>query len=103
MAIDNLNLNGITGVSGILKDIGTTKNVASGGESFGDMLSKAIGEVNDYQVESEDLNNMLAIGEVENLHDVSIAAQKAELTLNLAIEVRNKIVDAYKEIMRLQF
>jgi flagellar hook-basal body complex protein FliE len=44
----------------------------------------------------------LATGEVENIHEVFVASQKAELTLNMAIEVKNKVVEAYKEIMRLQ-
>lgn len=73
------------------------------GQKFGDILTKAIDDVNSAQVESEKMGQLLAIGEIDNLHDVQIAGQKAELTLNLMVEVRNKIVDAYNEIQRMQF
>lgn len=103
MAIDKLNLNGTSGISDLIKEINLDKSDSSDNINFSEILNKAIGDVNDAQVENNEVNNLLAIGEIDNLHDASIAAQKAELTLNLAIEVRNKIVDAYKEIMRLQF
>ncbi len=82
--------------SDLIKPVETTQN-------FGDVLSKAIGEVNGAQVESANMGRLLAIGEIDNLHDVKIAGQKAELTLNLMVEVRNKILDAYNEIQRIQF
>ncbi len=72
-------------------------------QKFGDILIKAIDDVNSTQVESQKMGQLLAIGEIDNLHDVKIAGQKAELTLNLMVEVRNKIVDAYNEIQRMQF
>lgn len=82
--------------SNLVKTVDTTQN-------FGAILSKAIDEVNSAQVESEKMGHLLAIGEIDNLHDVQIAGQKAELTLNLMVEVRNKILDAYNEINRIQF
>lgn len=72
-------------------------------QNFGDLLSKAIDEVNKAQVESEHMGHLLATGQIDNLHDVKIAGQKAELTLSLMVEVRNKILDAYNEIQRIQF
>lgn len=72
-------------------------------QKFGDILTKAIDDVNSFQVESQKMGQLLAVGEIDNLHDVKIAGQKAELTLNLMVEVRNKIVDAYNEIQRMQF
>lgn len=72
-------------------------------EKFGDILTRAIDDVNSAQVDSQKMGQLLAIGEIDNLHDVQIAGQKAELTLNLMVEVRNKIVDAYNEIQRMQF
>jgi len=103
MAIDKLNLNGASGISDLIKEINSNKIDSNDNTNFGELLSRAIGDVNNAQIENERVNNLLAIGEIDNLHDASIAAQKAELTLNLAIEVRNKIVEAYKEIMRMQF
>jgi len=82
--------------SDLVKPIETTQN-------FGAILSKAVGEVNSSQVDSRKMGQLLAVGEIDNLHDVQIAGQKAELTLNLMVEVRNKILDAYNEINRIQF
>ncbi len=73
-----------------------------GQTNFSKILKDAIYEVNDQQIKSEVMNQKLAIGEVDNLHDVVIASEKAELALNLTIEIRNKLVDAYNELMRMQ-
>jgi|LGVF01.1.fsa_nt_gb flagellar hook-basal body complex protein FliE len=70
--------------------------------NFSEMLNDAINKVNDEQINADNMGELLAAGEVENVHEVMIAAQKAELTLNLAIEIKSKIMDAYKEIMRMQ-
>jgi flagellar hook-basal body complex protein FliE len=70
--------------------------------SFGDYLKNSIDEVNRLQVESQNYKNLLAIGEVDNLHDVMIAAEKANIALQLTMSIRNKVVDAYREIMRMQ-
>ncbi len=71
-------------------------------KSFGDILNNAINEVDAAEKNSIDMINKLATGEVDNIHEVFIASQKADLTLNMAIEVKNRVVEAYKEIMRLQ-
>ncbi|MEA1976202.1 MAG: flagellar hook-basal body complex protein FliE [Bacillota bacterium] len=70
--------------------------------NFSEMLNDAINKVNDEQIKADNMGELLAAGEVENVHEVMIAAQKAELTLNLAIEIKSKVMDAYKEIMRMQ-
>ncbi len=70
--------------------------------SFGDYLKDALDKVNDLQVQSEEYKKLSATGELDNLHDVSIAAEKAGIALDLLLSVRNKVVEAYKEIMRIQ-
>jgi flagellar hook-basal body complex protein FliE len=70
--------------------------------NFGDFLKNAVNEVNNMQIESENYKQKLAIGEVDNLHDLSIATEKANVSLQVVMSVRNKIVEAYKEIMRIQ-
>lgn len=77
------------------------KSTSTEGIDFKDILADAMDEVNTAQLNSEKMDEMLAIGEVENLHEVTIAAQKAELTLSLAVEVKNRLVEAYQEIMRV--
>ena len=70
--------------------------------SFGDLLSNALDKVNEMQLESQEYKKMLAVGEVDNLHDVTIAADKADTALQVVMAVRGKVVEAYKEIMRIQ-
>lgn len=71
-------------------------------ESFKSTLSKAINNVNDLQNASSQKTERLAKGEINDLHDVMITGQKASITLQATLEVRNKVVEAYQEIMRMQ-
>lgn len=69
---------------------------------FSSFLVEAIKDVNRSQKSSEDYKKMLSIGELDNLHDLTIASEKADIALQVTLGIRNKIVDAYKEIMRIQ-
>ena len=69
--------------------------------SFSTYLSEALNTVNNYQGQSDKLTTKLVNGEDVNIEEVMIAAQKASVTLNLTMEVRNKAVEAYQEIMRM--
>lgn len=70
--------------------------------SFKTALKEAIQDVNQLQQESAAKTEMLANGSIDNLHDVMITGQKASITLQATIEVRNKVIEAYQEIMRMQ-
>ncbi|CUA80114.1 flagellar hook-basal body complex protein FliE [Anoxybacillus suryakundensis] len=70
--------------------------------AFSQFLKEAIHEVNKQQIESDQLTTKLAKGENVDLHNVMIASQKASVSLQLAIEVRNKVIEAYQEVMRMQ-
>jgi len=78
--------------------INQTENKAS----FADSLKQAIDQVNKSQVESDKMTEALATGANVELHDVMISAQKASVTMTLAVEVRNKAIEAYQEMMRMQ-
>lgn len=69
---------------------------------FGDLLKKAVDEVNTLQQQSGDLKTKLVTGEIEDIHQVMIAAEKANLAFQLTMQIRNKVIDAYQEIMRMQ-
>ncbi len=69
--------------------------------SFADFLNTAISQVNDLQLQSESLNTALAAGKTDNIHQVMVAAEKAEIALQFTLQVRNKILEAYQEIMRM--
>ena len=70
---------------------------------FLDKFQTAIDEVDALGKESERLTQDAVLGRVENLHDVMIAAEKAKTAMNLTLEVRGKVIEAYKEIMRMNF
>jgi flagellar hook-basal body complex protein FliE len=68
------------------------------GETFAEVLR----EVNALQLRADDLVGRLAAGQIENVHDVMIAQQEAAVALRLLQEVRDKLVAAYQELMRMQ-
>ena len=70
-------------------------------QNFATTLKDAIAKVNDQQIQSDELTNKLINGEDVELHEVMIGAQKASITLNATIEIRNKAVEAYQEMMRM--
>jgi flagellar hook-basal body complex protein FliE len=70
-------------------------------QSFADFLKKSINEVNNSKIQSDRLTEKLARGEDVDLHQVMIASQKASITMQTTMEVRNKVVEAYQEIMRM--
>jgi flagellar hook-basal body complex protein FliE len=71
------------------------------GESFDNILKKFVTDVNSLQIQADELQNKLATGEVTDIHDVMIAVEKANLSMELMLEIRNKIIEAYQEIMRM--
>lgn len=70
--------------------------------SFSKVLTKAIDELNDTQVKADKAVAELATGQVTDLHQAAIAIGKAETSMNLMLEIRNKAISAYKEISRTQ-
>jgi flagellar hook-basal body complex protein FliE len=81
--------------------LGQENNVASG-DSFANILKNAIGEVNQNQVKAYDAMEGIATGKVPNLQEAVQRIEEAELSLKLALEVKNKAINAYKEIMKMQ-
>jgi flagellar hook-basal body complex protein FliE len=71
-------------------------------KSFQNMLNDAIGEVNKEQVEGYKAMQGIATGKVTNLQEAVQQIEEAELSMKLALETKNKAVNAYKEIMRMQ-
>src|SRR6056297_216460 len=69
---------------------------------FQKILNDAIKNVNVQQKDAIQAEDDFAAGKISNIHDVIIRAEKAAMSLTMTMEVRNKIVDAYKEIMRMQ-
>ncbi|MBX9769565.1 MAG: flagellar hook-basal body complex protein FliE [Bdellovibrionales bacterium] len=72
------------------------------GASFSDTLKDAIHSVNDLQKDADTKVQNLATGKSQNLHETMIATEKADIALRLMVQVRNKIIDAYQEVMKMQ-
>lgn len=75
---------------------------SSEGKTFADTLKDAVGSVNELSKESDVQMQRLATGETKNIPEVMIAAEKASVAFKLLTQVRNKVVDAYQEVMKMQ-
>ena len=74
----------------------------SGGAEFKSAFAEAIAKVESFQQNAGASVDRFLTGEGEELHRVALAAQQAELSFQLFLQVRNKIVSAYQEVMRMQ-
>lgn len=72
------------------------------GPSFSDFLNQAMEEVNAQQVQADGMTALAAAGQAPDLHSVMIATEKATISFQLGVQVRNKALEAYQEIMRMQ-
>jgi flagellar hook-basal body complex protein FliE len=78
------------------------KPIKENAENFGSYLKDALKKVNASQLEANDLVHGFTIGQDVDLHEVVLAMEKADLTLQLTIQIKNKIIEAYQELMRMQ-
>lgn len=69
---------------------------------FSNTLKAAIENVNEMQKVSDKKTEAFASGNIDDLHQVMIAAQKASITLETTVQIQKKAIDAYNEIMRMQ-
>jgi len=72
------------------------------GAGFGQMLDGLVGTVSGKQAEAADLTRRVLTGETDQLHQSVIAMQEASVAFGLMVEVRNKLVESYQELMRMQ-
>jgi flagellar hook-basal body complex protein FliE len=71
-----------------------------GNVSFAETLGQALGAVDKMQVQADDQASKVAMGG-GNLHEMSLSLEKADISMRLAVKVRNKLVEAHNEIMRM--
>lgn len=72
------------------------------GVGFIDMLAKTLDRVNQDQIEADHSIKNLVAGRSKNIHETMLTVERADLSLKLMMQVRNKLLDAYREIMRMQ-
>ncbi len=92
------------GIEGANKSAGLKKLTGenNSGASFKDTMGGFVDDVNNMQVKADTAIEDFATGKAENIHEVMISMQKAEMSFKFLMQTRNKLVDAYKEVMRLQ-
>ncbi|MBK1971712.1 flagellar hook-basal body complex protein FliE [Campylobacter sp. TTU-622] len=95
--INDLRLNTISNNN--LSDNKTSNNI---GDEFSKLLKNEINSLNKTQEDAEAAMTDIATGEVKDLHQAAIAITKAESSMKFMLEVRNKAINAYKEITRTQ-
>lgn len=69
--------------------------------SFPDIFKEMVNNTNDLQSQATEIAERFMVGEVTDIHEVMIAAEEAGVALELVMEVRNKLVEAYQEMMRM--
>ena len=86
----------------------STPNISSGdgaqkaGTDFAKFLNDALGQVDALQTKADAASLQLATGKVQDLSEVMVALEKASLSLSLTVSVRDKVLDAYNQVMRMQ-
>lgn len=75
---------------------------AETGKTFGDFLKDSLTQVNSLQQDANVAMEKLASGESQNLHETLLAVEKAEVSFKMMNQIRTKVIDAYREIMKMQ-
>lgn len=102
-----MNINQFIPTSSVLSNsssIGSSGNASTTGGSvdFSSILKEKLGEVNDKQVSADDLTTQFIQGKDVDVHQVMLATSEAQMSLDMAVQVRNKIVEAYQELNKMQ-
>ncbi|MDD6055265.1 MAG: flagellar hook-basal body complex protein FliE [Helicobacter sp.] len=82
--------------------IAPNHNLSQPQKTFGSMLKDAVDEVNAYQKTTEQAMADMATGQIKDLHQAAVVIGKAENSMKLMLEVRNKAISAYKELIKTQ-
>jgi flagellar hook-basal body complex protein FliE len=80
---------------------GAASGAADQGQSFLEHLKQGVEEVNGMQNTADKMSMELATGKTGNIHETMLAATQAELSFNLMVQIRNKALEAYSEVMRM--
>ena len=92
----------LTPGSGVSSSAASGSQGAAEGSSFGDLLQQALKEVNAAQTGSEQEARNLMSGEATDMHTAILAVQKADVSFQMMMAVRSKLVDAYRAVMQMQ-
>jgi flagellar hook-basal body complex protein FliE len=101
-SFSDVNQNSLLG--SVMGNAAVSKNQQSdfNGESFAQVLKQSVSEVNNSQVQAYNAMEDIATGKVQNLQEAVQKIEEAELSLKLGLEVKNKALSAYKQVMAMQ-
>jgi flagellar hook-basal body complex protein FliE len=105
LSLENLSQSLQIGDGNKLIEMGNSRQAAadkSGGTSFADILKNSFEQVNEHQSQADQAIRELVAGRSKNIHETMLAIERADSSLKLMMQVRNKVLDAYREIMRMQ-
>ncbi|KQX69194.1 MULTISPECIES: flagellar hook-basal body complex protein FliE [unclassified Paenibacillus] len=100
--IDKISYSPLNIMSSIQPKDNSGEGAADLGKRFGSFLNDAISNLNTQQQQVDNLNQSFIKGELSDVHQLTIASEKASLGLELTVQVRNKVLEAYQEMMRMQ-
>jgi flagellar hook-basal body complex protein FliE len=96
-------INSGSGLSNVFPDSGIGSSKAkSSSQGSGNFFGELVGKVNDLQTQADNKIKNMMTGESKELHEVMLAVEKANISFQFLTQVRNKAVEAYQEIMRMQ-
>lgn len=96
-----MEINSLSKVGFVQPQIPAAASPAQVTKSFSSVLTDALDKVNQAQVESAKLTDKFAAGQIEDPHQVMIAGQQSTILLQMTMQVRNKVIESYQEIMRM--
>ncbi len=82
---------------------GKKKSAGEAGQSFAETIEDSLTKVNEMQADKSRMIQDFASGKSQNVHELMISLQKAGLAMDMTSAVRNKVMQAYQELMRMQF
>ena len=97
----SISVNGMAQIPKLNDTVGV-KNTKTAETSFSDVINDAITKVNDLQIDSSKKTEDFISGVSDDIHSVIMAGSKEDLALQMTLQVRNKVMEAYKEIMNMQ-
>jgi flagellar hook-basal body complex protein FliE len=100
--VDQINAITMPAVSLGGKTVASHAAVGAPSGGFMNSLQQAIGKANDIQLEAGQATEALMTGQTQNIHQTMVALQEADVSFQLMMQIRNKLVSAYEEIQRMQ-
>ncbi|GAB6072307.1 flagellar hook-basal body complex protein FliE [Venenivibrio stagnispumantis] len=97
-----MEIKNISGINGLPLKIDNEESIKTSKKNFSDILKEFIADVNNDLITAKDAEKALAMGETNDIQQVMYLIEKADISFRLITEIRNKALEAYQEIMRMQ-